>query len=338
MPILAIVRVPAVIAGGIPVGTSILAGLGAARLTAALPARLTPWISGALIALPLLEFVVAPLGRIALGADHRLEMRAIAPPQRIRAAYDAFDRAKLDGAVVDIPLSRNYYGMLPGRELATYVFYAGYHSRPTTSCYNSYMPQTLWSVQAITERLPAVEAVRDLEAAGLRNLVMHEADDDFVESMQKVPGVRVLYRERGIASFRLDGQGGQPVRELGALSLYSVRFPPKIQSPPGNSFAVYVDFTNESDRPWRNPEPVTPLDAEIVFAETSGAGASFSRAKKILPPLGVTAGGRGAAIVLLGDEDLPPPGRYYIDISIPNMEVTVKPSNPFEVIMASPGR
>jgi hypothetical protein len=246
-------------------------------------------------------------------------------------AYAALDLAGYDGPVVDIPLRRNSIGKLYYDVLPEFILLAGYHARPTTSCYNSYMPPSLWAVQAITERLPKRSAVRALEAAELRNIVMHETDDAFVDGMESVSGVRLVYRDGKVASFHLGSPSKEVVRSVEALTPRSVDIPAVLGGPKKKLAAVYVEVSNRGFQSWALGDPVAPVDAQIRFTPADGGTLGPWIPKKMLLPLGIGSEGTGVAVILIGDDDLPSPGRYNVDVSVPGLGWTFQPVTVTEV-------
>ena len=193
------------------------------------------------------------------------------------------------------------------------------------------MPPSLWAVQIITEQLPKRSAVRALEAAELSNIVMHETDDAFVDGMESVSGVRLVYRDGKVASFHLGSPSKEAVRSVEALIPRSVDVPVALGGPMKKLAALYVEVANRDFEPWRLDDPAAPVDAQIRFTPADGGPVGQWIPKKMLLPLGIGSEGTGMAVILIGDYDLPSPGRYNVDVSVPGLGWTFQPTTVTEV-------
>jgi hypothetical protein len=101
--------------------------------------------------------------------------------------------------------------------------------------------------------------------------------------------------------------------------------------PGKRSAALYVEVTNRGDRSWAAPEPVVPLNAQIRFTFADGGPAGEWISKKMLLPLGIAPNENGYAIILVVDTDLPEPGQYRVDVSVPDLGWTFLPTTVTEV-------
>jgi len=146
----------------------ILAGLGAAALVRALPARLR----AAAAVLLVLAAYIDTLRPASLGLAPRVAytMAEIAPPP---AALELFERLAAQGdhgPIAEVPLHRRTH-----RRNNEAILLSAYHHRRTSACRNSYLPQGLAALETTLAAVPAPAALDRLRALGFRTVVVHHA-------------------------------------------------------------------------------------------------------------------------------------------------------------------
>jgi hypothetical protein len=147
-----------------------LAGLGIARLLrwTPPPRKLKLAISAALICLAFADTLHPEL----LGRRAPVEFRTLALrrwEQGAREFFETLEELGNRGPVVEVPSGPPWESH---REVSRTVLNA-YHHRPTSGCHNSVIPPEVRRVRALTDRLPAADALRELRSLGFTTLVVH---------------------------------------------------------------------------------------------------------------------------------------------------------------------
>ncbi len=172
LPGLTVIRGPSVLASGVHLLLSMLAGLGLARLIRWTPPpknlNLKLAISAALICLVFADTLHPEL----LGQRAPVAFRALPLhrwEQGAREFFDTLEELGNRGPVVEIPSGPPWESH---REVSRTVLNA-YHHRPTSGCHNSVFPPEVRRVRALTDRLPEADALRELRSLGFTTLVVH---------------------------------------------------------------------------------------------------------------------------------------------------------------------
>jgi len=162
-------RGPGAMYGGVHLALCALAGIGAAALLRALPARFVLAGSAALVLLAATD----TLRPAALGLTPRVDYRLIAlgPHEDSLALFDELEERGDEGPLLEYPVKHaNLYRASMG------VLLSSYHHRQTSYCYNSVFPDTIRAVEAKSEQLPSPDAIEALYALGFRTLVVHHVE------------------------------------------------------------------------------------------------------------------------------------------------------------------
>jgi hypothetical protein len=163
-----LVRGPFVLAIGIHLALSLLAGLGAARLLRLVPERGRLAAAGLLLAVVFADTLHPEL----VGARAPVSFRALPLAAAEVAARGLFRQlAELGdlGPVAEIPSGPPF----ALRREASRTLIQAYHHRPTSACYNSVIPVQTQRVRQLTREIPDREALRELRALGFTTLVVH---------------------------------------------------------------------------------------------------------------------------------------------------------------------
>jgi hypothetical protein len=163
-----LVRGPFVLAVGLHLALSLLAGLGAARLLRLAPARARLAASGLLLAVVFADTLHPEL----VGARAPVSFRSLELTQNERALRGLFAQlARLGdrGPVAEIP-SGSPFAL---QREASRTLLQAFHHRPTSACYNSVIPAETQRVRRLTRDLPDAEALRELRALGFTTLLVH---------------------------------------------------------------------------------------------------------------------------------------------------------------------
>ncbi|MBW2273545.1 MAG: hypothetical protein JRG96_09760 [Deltaproteobacteria bacterium] len=162
------VRIPRDQASGIHLALSLLAGLGAAALLRAAPSR---YALAAGLALVLITYAVT-LRPTALGLEPPVVYRAhVARPEAETLDFFRSLEARGNrGPVLELPIG---YGS-PGPR-AMQILTSAYHHRPTSSCYNSFIPVEFETTWKLGKKVPDPEAVAALREMGFTTVVAHHS-------------------------------------------------------------------------------------------------------------------------------------------------------------------
>jgi len=183
IPGLGVVRAPGALCSGFHLALSIVAGFGAASLLRAVPQRSAIPIAVALILLAYVD----TLRPAILGMEPRIrydmfEMRPKPDGMELIAAL----RSQADGGpILDVPINpkSNFYYRTEA------ILRSAYTHRPTSACYNSFVPPTVEEVRALRTELPSDDSLRKLDELGFTTIVVNH-----VESEPGFPGA--FYRRR----------------------------------------------------------------------------------------------------------------------------------------------
>ena len=84
------------------------------------------------------------------------------------AFFDRLAAVGDEGPILELPMEPG----LRSRDGLS-ILVAAYHSRPTSACYNSFLPQQTRRVQALARALPEARAIQALHEMGFRTVVLH---------------------------------------------------------------------------------------------------------------------------------------------------------------------
>jgi hypothetical protein len=168
VPGLEVVRGVSRLYSGVLLALCVLAGLGAAALLRAVPARLRP---AAAVALALAAYVDT-LRPASLGLAPRVtfQMTEIAPPAEQIRFFRRLDELGDAGPLAETPLHRKTH-----LRNNTALLLSAYHHRRTSACRNSFLPRPLGGVEATLARLPQPDAVARARELGFATVVVHHA-------------------------------------------------------------------------------------------------------------------------------------------------------------------
>jgi hypothetical protein len=163
------------LASGVHLVFSLLAGLGAAGLMRVAGSHLPPRLSQApAAALVLVTAAVVLLpDRLGLGPAAALESVRLRPPEQTLAFYEELEHRGDTGPMLELPIdldSTEY--LMNGAGMQTLL--TAYHHRRTSGCYNAKRPPELATVEALAARLPDPKAWAALRAMGFRTIVVHQ--------------------------------------------------------------------------------------------------------------------------------------------------------------------
>lgn len=155
-----VVRFPAAMYGAAHMGFCVLGGLGAAALLRR-AGRHRHAVGVGLVAI---AFATVTIGGI------RWELAEIRPSDETLAFYETLARQGNDGPILDLPAIARRARRITE---ADYALLSAYHRRPTSGCYNSFVPEPVREVQTLADALPRRAAVEQLRALGFTTAVVH---------------------------------------------------------------------------------------------------------------------------------------------------------------------
>jgi hypothetical protein len=173
------VRGPAALYNGVHMALCILAGIGAAGLIrlagSAGEAGSSQLRRGVVSAVLIACTFVELLRPAALGLEPRVQYVAypMRPPEQELAFHERIAELGGGGAMLELPFSPRDI-----LQSSRAVLLAAYHQRRTSQCFNSYLPPEVVRVKAISDRLPAESALRQLSAMGFTTILVHPSSDE----------------------------------------------------------------------------------------------------------------------------------------------------------------
>ena len=183
LPGLDVVRLPASIAYGAYLALALLAGLGVAEVLKRLPPR-AHWAFGSLV----LGCVFLSTIRPGWSGDQVFAYKNLRPERAELAFFDRLAASGDQGPVLELPMEPG----LRSRDGLS-ILVAAYHTRPTSACYNSFLPQQTRRVQTLAAALPEVDAIQSLHGMGFRTVVLHhnvygKNSDALLHAMERAAG------------------------------------------------------------------------------------------------------------------------------------------------------
>lgn len=209
IPGLSMVRGPFVLASGVHLLLSLLAGLGAARLIGWTPASWRLVAVAALISVVFADTLHPELVGRRAGVGFRSQGLRPGEPAAL-AFFEKLDALGNRGPIVEIPISNPW---ATHRE-ASRTLLNVYHHRPTSGCHNSVIPPETTRVRAIISRLPNPYALRKLRALGFTTVIVHggpELQRPFREAAGPGGVLEEIRVEKKLAAFSIAvGAGDVP--------------------------------------------------------------------------------------------------------------------------------
>lgn len=159
------VRVPKLIASGVHLVLSVLAGVGAAALIRAVPGRAAAAVAVALIVVVYLDM----LRPRTLGLEPRTEF----VEYRVRPSEDSLEFFRIlsergnSGPIFEVPTT--FHPMTASAAIISMA----YHQRPTSWCMGSFHPPVSVRVREIGFEMPALEPLRELKEMGFTTVIVH---------------------------------------------------------------------------------------------------------------------------------------------------------------------
>lgn len=324
LPMFDSIRAPAAIRMGAYLGLSALAGLALGRLLEALP-DLPARMLAALVAAAVLWETFSP-GAAARVYAHSNEvvLREVRPDAATLAAYASFDAAGYDGPILDLPHPTVLRGNF--EPMARYTYLSAWHLRSTAACYNSFLPPVHFATSRLAARLPDDSAVDEAAAAGLRNLVLHGGDgaDDarLIDSLAARGGVRLVYRSGNKAALRIE-RAVSTQSDPAAIAVNDVRIPPLMLRGPQMVYhwekTIYLELENKAEVTWVAAGRAGYLTAMLRWQALDGEPDSRGwRENRFFPALALAPG--APQLIPLNISSLPRPGRYLVEIRIPELK------------------
>lgn len=208
LPGLDSVRLPGTMLHGVHLCASIGAGLGAAGLLRLVPRPGRLLAGAALVALAFVVTVRPPwLGLPPQVQYGRLHLRP--PPEALRF-FESLEALGNRGPLLELPMNLRSPAYLL-MDSSAQMLLTTYHGRPTSGCYNSYVPPERRAVAEQVARLPRRDALQALRDMGFTTLVAHHPPPDDPPPVARMlaraaerPGA-ALHRIHGSASYTAYG-------------------------------------------------------------------------------------------------------------------------------------
>jgi hypothetical protein len=175
IPGLDIVRGPVMLASGVHLVFSVLAGLGAAGLIRTVGARIPTRFgqAPAVAAVIIVAVVVLLPDWIGLGTRMRLDSLPVRPSEQTLRFFEELERRGDSGPLLELPIDLDSTAyLMNGAGLQS--FRTAYHHRRTSGCYNAKHPPEMARIEALGARLPDAEALAEIRAMGFRTIVVHQ--------------------------------------------------------------------------------------------------------------------------------------------------------------------
>jgi len=278
IPGLDAVRALQVVALGIGLATSLLAGYGVAALLARLDRRRALWLTAALCVALVVVRSYGPLARASFGRTLRLESWQARP---LQGDVDLV-RASGPGAIVDVPL--------PYREgqiafaAGSALLRASYGPRDAAACYNSFASPVQKQVWLLSEGLPDPADAAALAALGFATVLARAGEAG--ERMTDDPRTTLVERGRSAAlvSYAIPPAGAitEDFAVLAAGAAASTTSDPALYASPGTARVAFTMRT-PAGATFRHPAPVVPSDLVVRFVARDGSGEVTSAARALLP-------------------------------------------------------
>jgi len=285
-----------------------LAAVGWARCIARVPAPVGALIAAMLVAVVAIEVQPPAWMHGILGSGAPMQLREIAPPvERSETLLGILGDTRDRRAVLDLPVGRMV-------KAPAALLDAAYHGHPTSACYNSLIPPTTRSVDAMAAAVHTERGVAELAAAGFGYVIERPASAHGPLSADSLPPpARLLSFEPGVAIWGLP-HPGIIHQDIGRLALKAVRGATRAQSrsadPPHE---IDIEVSNRGAEMWVAPRPLAPLRAEVTLSATGSAYVFHSDAARAVLPPALSPGATTTIQLVMGAA--PPPGRYRAAIS-----------------------
>ena len=163
LPGLEVVRLPASIAYGAFLSLALLAGFGSAALLQRVPPRIQGVAAGALLALVFLTTIRPGWAGPPVFGFSRLE-----PAASELDFYVTLEEKGDTGPILELPMAPS-----AGSRDGDSILVAAYHKRPTSACYNSFLPPASKQLQALAQQVPRPRAIRAIANLGFKTIVIH---------------------------------------------------------------------------------------------------------------------------------------------------------------------
>ena len=163
LPGLDVVRLPASIAYGAFLALALLAGLGVAQALRRLPASVHGPVGWVLLAAVFLTTI-----RPGWAGDQVFAYRNLLPDPSEIVFYESLSSKGDTGPILELPMEPG----LRSRDGLS-ILVSAYHERPTSACYNSFLPSQTEEVQALARQLPRDHAIQALQVLGFRTVIVH---------------------------------------------------------------------------------------------------------------------------------------------------------------------
>jgi len=194
LPGLDVVRLPAAIGHGTYLALAILAGLGVAAVLARVPPRLRPIADVALVVL-VFVYVLRP----GLPGAAPLATWSQRPAETELAFFDALEAAGNTGPVLALPNPQR-----PHPRYGRSILLSAYHHRPTSGCYNSFLPAETLEAETVARALPEPDAIARAAEMGFTTLLLYEDARGF-DTAELATGLSAL-EGRGLTRLHSDGR------------------------------------------------------------------------------------------------------------------------------------
>jgi len=175
VPGLDIVRGPVMLASGVHLAVSLLAGLGAAgliRIAAShTPARFAEAPAVALVIAAAIAVLLPD--RLGLGPPVTLTTVPLRPSAETLAFFEELERRGDAGPLLELPIDLHSTAyLMNGAGMQSLL--SAYHHRRTSGCYNAKHPPEMARIEALARRLPDDDALAEIRAMGFRTIVVHQ--------------------------------------------------------------------------------------------------------------------------------------------------------------------
>jgi hypothetical protein len=206
LPGLDVIRSPASLYSGTHLTSSLLAGLGAAAVLRRIPSR---FVAVASLGLILAASGTVSFHRSSSGLDTSdFRFVSVRPAAEAIRFFETLERLGNEGPLLEVPVP--YDVVIP--RVSTSVLLSAYHGRPTSDCYNSFIPPELEDARRAADALPSEKGVRVARDLGFTTIVLHHPPG--------YPSVRRRHFER----YALQHPGGPltPLHASESMSAYAI--------------------------------------------------------------------------------------------------------------------
>jgi hypothetical protein len=314
LPLLAMIRVPALLRVGGYFGITLLAGIGLARVlkTVRPPTRKGIVVATAVVAA--IELFHTPATTLVYHATPRVVMRELRPHAGVLEAYAALAEDSSASPILDLPFQ---YTRIVKGGMAEYVLFSAYHLRPTAACYNSFFGAVYENVGRIAERYWSGGPPDELLALGFHDLAIHDPER-WISTLSTRQRTILAARTDDAVAAKIEGvvQTHDDTTRLrpGPLELSRTPMPP-------NALGVSLQVTNDSETVWKLAPPLRPVRTSVTWAPTDATVPPIEHEGSIFPPLALAAGRTDSIPVAMAP--VPPPGAYRLTVAIPDLHWTL---------------